>query len=101
MQTGDAREELPDGAASVLIVDDNADSLRALEALLEPLGARIVTAGSGREAIRLLESEQFAVVLLDVQMPGMDGFETSASIRLQEQNRSLPIIFLTGMSTTP
>src|SRR4030095_13313574 len=46
MQTGDGREELPDGAASVLIVDDNADSLRALEALLEPLGARIVTAGS-------------------------------------------------------
>jgi CheY-like chemotaxis protein len=90
-----------DDAASVLIVDDNADSLRALEALLEPLGARVVTAGSGRDAIRLLESEQFAVVLLDVQMPGMDGFEVSASIRSQDHNRSIPIIFLTGMSTTP
>jgi CheY-like chemotaxis protein/anti-sigma regulatory factor (Ser/Thr protein kinase) len=101
MQTADGREELPDSSASVLIVDDNADSLRALEGLLEPLGARVVTAASGPEALRLLESEQFAVVLLDVQMPGMDGFETSASIRLQEQNRSLPIIFLTGMSTTP
>ncbi len=101
MQTGDGREELADGAASVLIVDDNVESLRALELLLEPLGARVVTAGSGHEAIRRLESEQFAVVLLDVQMPGMDGFETSASIRGQEQNRSIPIIFLTGMSTTP
>ena len=101
MQSGDSRPELADGAASVLIVDDNVDSLRSLELLLEPLGARVVTAESGREALRLLESEQFAVVLLDVQMPGMDGFETSASIRLQEQNRSIPIIFLTGLSTTP
>jgi CheY-like chemotaxis protein/anti-sigma regulatory factor (Ser/Thr protein kinase) len=101
MQTDDSREGSADGAASVLIVDDNVDSLRSLELLLEPLGARIVTAESGREALRFLESEQFAVVLLDVQMPGMDGFETSASIRLQEQNRSLPIIFLTGLSTTP
>jgi CheY-like chemotaxis protein/anti-sigma regulatory factor (Ser/Thr protein kinase) len=87
--------------AGVLIVDDNAESLRALEAVLEPLRARVVTAQSGRDAIRLLESEEFAVVLLDVQMPGMDGFETSASIRGQEKNRSIPIIFLTGMSTTP
>jgi CheY-like chemotaxis protein len=101
MQSSVSREEFADGPPSVLIVDDNTDSLRSLELLLEPLGARVVTAGSGHEAIRLLESEQFAVVLLDVQMPGMDGFETSASIRGQEQNRSIPIIFLTGLSTAP
>jgi CheY-like chemotaxis protein/serine phosphatase RsbU (regulator of sigma subunit)/anti-sigma regulatory factor (Ser/Thr protein kinase) len=88
-------------AAGILIVDDNAESLRALEALLEPLGARIVTAESGAEATRLLESEQVAVILLDVQMPIMDGFETAAAVRRRKRTRSIPIIFLTGTSDTP
>ncbi len=92
---------IPPDPVGVLVVDDNAESLRLLEAVLAPLGARVVTADSGSAAVRLLESEEFAVVLLDVQMPGMDGFETSASIRGREQNRSIPIIFLTGMSTNP
>ena len=92
---------IPPDPVGVLVVDDNAESLRLLEVVLAPLGARVVTADSGSAAVRLLESEEFAVVLLDVQMPGMDGFETSASIRGREQNRSIPIIFLTGMSTNP
>jgi CheY-like chemotaxis protein/anti-sigma regulatory factor (Ser/Thr protein kinase) len=88
-------------AAAVLIVDDRPENLATLEAFLEPLGARIVTAGSGREALKLLTSEQFAVILLDVQMPEMDGFETAASIRSRPETRSVPIIFLTGISASP
>ena len=88
-------------AAGVLIVDDRPENLQALMAVLEPLGCRIVTAGSGREALRRLRTEQFAVVLLDVQMPGMDGLETAASIRRRPQTRSVPIIFLTGVSASP
>jgi CheY-like chemotaxis protein/anti-sigma regulatory factor (Ser/Thr protein kinase) len=88
-------------AAAVLIVDDRPENLQALEAFLEPLGARIVTAGSGREALRLLTTEQFAVILLDVQMPEMDGFETAASVRSRPETRSIPIIFLTGISASP
>ena len=88
-------------AAAVLIVDDRPENLEALEAFLEPLGARIVTAGSGREALRLLTTEQFAVILLDVQMPEMDGFETAAFIRSRTETRSIPIIFLTGISASP
>ena len=88
-------------AAAVLIVDDRPENLETLEVFLEPLGARIVTAGSGREALRLLTTEQFAVILLDVQMPEMDGFETAAFIRSRAETRSIPIIFLTGISASP
>jgi CheY-like chemotaxis protein/serine phosphatase RsbU (regulator of sigma subunit)/anti-sigma regulatory factor (Ser/Thr protein kinase) len=88
-------------AAGILVVDDNSEGVRALEAILEPLGARIVTAASGAEALRLLESEQVAVILLDVHMPVMDGFETAASIRARKRTRSIPIIFLTGISDNP
>ncbi|HZO62103.1 MAG TPA: SpoIIE family protein phosphatase [Gaiellaceae bacterium] len=86
---------------AVLIVDDRPDNLVALEAFLEPLGARIDTATSGREALRLVATEHFAVILLDVQMPEMDGFETAAYIRAGDRTRSVPIIFLTGISASP
>jgi serine phosphatase RsbU (regulator of sigma subunit)/CheY-like chemotaxis protein/anti-sigma regulatory factor (Ser/Thr protein kinase) len=88
-------------AAAVLIVDDRPENLETLAVFLEPLRARIVTAGSGREALNLLTNEQFAVILLDVQMPEMDGFETAASIRSRPETRSVPIIFLTGISASP
>jgi diguanylate cyclase (GGDEF)-like protein len=84
------------GPASVLVVDDDAGSLSLLQAILEPLGQNIVPARSGEEALRLSAREDFAVVLLDVAMPGMDGFETARRMKADESLRHVPIIFLTG-----
>jgi PAS domain S-box-containing protein len=89
----------PAERASVLLVDDRPENLLALTAVLEPLDVRLVTAGSGEEALRALLGEDFAVVLLDVQMPGMDGFETAEYIRGRERSARTPIIFLTAVST--
>jgi PAS domain S-box-containing protein len=80
----------------ILIVDDRAENLVALAAVLEPLPAQVVTASSGEEALRLLLEEDFAAVLLDVQMPGMDGFETAEYAKKLERTRYTPIIFLTA-----
>ena len=84
-------------SASVLIVDDVPANLLAMEAVLQPLGPRVVCARSGQEALRALLDEEFAVILLDVTMPGMDGFETARLIRDRNKTRSVPIIFLTAM----
>ena len=70
-----------DDTPSVLLVDDRPENLLALEAVLEPLHVRLRTAESGEEALKALLEEDFAVMLLDVQMPGMDGFETAKYIR--------------------
>ncbi len=86
-------------APAVLLVDDRPENLLTLTAVLEPLDVRLVTAGSGEQALRALLDEDFAVVLLDVQMPGMDGFETAQYIRGRERSASTPIIFLTAIST--
>lgn len=83
-------------AASVLVVDDNPNKLMALEAVLAPLGVRTVCADSGRAALRRLLREDFAVILLDVRMAGMDGFETAALIRQRRQSEHTPIIFVTA-----
>lgn len=88
---------IPDVPA-VLIVDDREENLIALRAVLEPLPCRLVSASSGEEALKALLHEQFAVVLLDVQMPGMDGFETAELIKGRERTRTLPIIFVTAIS---
>ena len=82
----------------VLMVDDRPDNLLALEAVLEPLGADLVRAESGEEALLELLSGPFAVIILDVQMPGMDGFETARHIKAREKTRNVPIIFLTAIS---
>jgi PAS domain S-box-containing protein len=82
--------------ASILLVDDDPANMLALQALLEDLGQNLVEARSGEEALRRLNDEDFAVVLLDVQMPGLDGFETARRIRLGEWSRHTPIIFLTA-----
>jgi signal transduction histidine kinase/DNA-binding NarL/FixJ family response regulator len=84
-------------AASILLVDDVPANLMAMEAVLQPLGQRIVSARSGQEALRALLEEEFAVILLDVTMPGMDGFETAQLIRDRNKTRGVPIIFLTAM----
>ena len=73
------------GPPNVLLVDDRAENLLALEALLEPLGARLVRAGSGDEALKRILTHDFAVILLDVQMPGMNGFETARLIKSRER----------------
>ncbi len=83
--------------ASILVVDDRPDNLLAVEAVLGDLGHNIVRASSGEEALRKLLREDFAVILLDVKMPSMDGFETAALIRQRQRSRHTPIIFLTAV----
>ncbi|MFF4268757.1 two-component system response regulator [Streptomyces sp. NPDC001536] len=82
--------------ASILLVDDMEDNLVALEAVLGSLNEPLVRARSGEEAMKALLRQQFALVLLDVRMPGMDGFETAANIKRLDQTKDVPIIFLTG-----
>ena len=84
--------------AKLLLVDDRPENLLALEALLEPLGQELVRAESGEEALRHLLQEEFAAILLDVQMPGLDGFQTAELIKQRERTRHVPIIFLTAIS---
>jgi signal transduction histidine kinase len=84
--------------ADILMVDDEPNNLLALEGLLEPLEQNLLRAQSGEEALRLVLKHNPAVILLDVRMPGMDGFETARMIRRRERSRHTPIIFLTGVS---
>ena len=83
---------------NILLVDDRAENLLALDAILEPLGERLVRAHSGDEALKCLLTDEFAVILLDVQMPGLNGFETAELIKSRERTRDVPIIFLTAIS---
>ncbi len=84
--------------AKLLLVDDRPENLLALEAILEPLDADLVRASSGEEALRRLLHEEFAAILLDVQMPGMDGFQTAELIKQRERTKHVPILFLTAIS---
>ena len=89
----------PSGSTpSLLLVDDRPENLLALEAVLGPLGQPMVRAGSGEEALRHLLTNDVAVIVLDVQMPGIDGFETARHIKLRDRTRDIPIIFLTAIS---
>jgi len=82
--------------ARILLVDDRAENLIALEAILSSLGQELVCVRTGEAALKTLLSDEFAVVLLDVLMPGMDGFETAANIKRRARTRDVPIIFLTA-----
>jgi signal transduction histidine kinase len=82
--------------ASLLLVDDEPANLAALEVVLAPLGQRLVMARSGREALRHLLRDDYAAILLDVRMPGMDGFETAELIRARPASQSTPILFITA-----
>jgi signal transduction histidine kinase len=83
-------------AISILIVDDRPENLLALEAILGRLGLNLVRANSGREALKAMLDQDFALVLMDIAMPGLDGYETAELIRKHERLRLTPIIFLTA-----
>jgi CheY-like chemotaxis protein len=83
--------------ARVLLVDDRRENLVALEAILQGMPVDPVAVGSGEEALKRLLNEDYAVILLDAQMPGMDGFETAGHIKQRERTRHVPIIFLTAV----
>ncbi len=85
--------------ARILMVDDRPENLLALEAILGSLSQELVRASSGEDALRALLKDDFALILLDVQMPGMDGFETAAQIKARARTRDIPIIFLTAVDT--
>jgi signal transduction histidine kinase len=91
---------LSEQSINILLVDDRPENLLALEALLQPLGYHLIKARSGEEALRYVLQYDFAVILLDVQMPNIDGFETAELIRRRELSRNTPIIFLTAVSTS-
>ncbi|HEY0638358.1 MAG TPA: response regulator [Pseudonocardiaceae bacterium] len=87
--------------AKVLLVDDRADNLLALEAILQGLPVEAVPVGSGEEALKRLMQQDFAAILLDANMPGMDGFETAGHIKSRQRTRHIPIIFLTAADYDP
>jgi len=84
--------------ANILLVDDTDENLVALEATLEPLGQNLILARSGEEALRQLLQHDVAVILLDVRMPGLSGFETAELIKQRERTKTIPIIFMTAYS---
>ncbi|MFE0255950.1 two-component system response regulator [Streptomyces sp. NPDC059010] len=94
-------EATTDERAGILLVDDMEDNLIALEAVLGSLNEPLVRARSGEEAMKALLRQRFALVLLDVRMPGMDGFETATNIKRLDQTKDVPIIFLTGAEDDP
>ena len=90
-------EEIPDFLPRILVVDDNKAHLLSTSILLKEFDAEVVTAESGEQALKEINSRpNIALVLLDVQMPGMDGFEVAAEVRKDETNLGIPIIFVTG-----
>jgi signal transduction histidine kinase len=94
----DEDAELLSYGRDILVVDDNDTNLIAIEAALAPLGRKMVLARSGVEALARLLEQDFALIILDVAMPGMDGFETARLVRSRARNRATPIIFITGLS---
>lgn len=90
--------ELPEQRVSILLVDDRAENLLALEAVLTSPKYHLVSAHSGEEALKYVLKQDFAAILLDVQMPGLNGFETAKLIKARERSRHIPILFITAIS---
>src|SRR5262245_32020191 len=88
------------GQLNILLVDDQDQKLLAYEAMLSGLGERLLRANTGAQALETLLREEIAVILLDVNMPGMDGFETASIIRQHPRFTRTPIIFVTAIHTT-
>ncbi|HEX6239728.1 MAG TPA: response regulator, partial [Polyangiales bacterium] len=91
-----AAEEAEASVTDILVVDDNPRNLLAIDAALGDFAGRVVKAKSGEDALRQLLKQDFAVILLDVQMPGLDGFETAQLIRSRDRCKHTPIIFVTA-----
>jgi signal transduction histidine kinase len=89
---------MTDERVNILLVDDRPENLLALEAILEPLGQELIRANSGPEALKRVLEVDLSVILLDVQMPGMNGFEVAEIIKSRERSRTIPIIFLSAIS---
>jgi CheY-like chemotaxis protein len=87
--------------ARILLVDDRPENLVALEAILSSLDQILVPVRSGQQAIQAVLADEYAVVLLDIMMPGMDGFETATQIKRHAKSRDVPIIFLTAATMQP
>jgi CheY-like chemotaxis protein len=87
--------------ARILLVDDRPENLVALEAVLSSLNQILVPVESGEQAVQAVLTDEYAVVLLDIMMPGMDGFETAAQIKRHAKSREVPIIFLTAATMQP
>ncbi|HEY3821904.1 MAG TPA: response regulator [Polyangiaceae bacterium] len=96
LATGDSPK-----APSILLVDDNRSNLVALAAALQPLEFSIVAAQSGEEALELVAERDFMAIVMDVHMPGLDGYQTTASLRRHERSRDVPVIFLTAVHNQP
>src|SRR5690348_6159857 len=94
--TDDSLLPAPD-TPSILLVDDRLSNLLALEAILEPVGAQLVRATGAEEALAAVTQREFAVILLDVQMPEMDGYEVARRIKALEAPRLTPVIFLNAL----
>ena len=90
--------EPSDDKVNILLVDDQPNNVLALESILSDMGQNLVTANSGKKALKHLLDREFAVILLDVQMPELDGFETAQLVRQRDKSRDTPIIFLTALS---
>jgi two-component system sensor histidine kinase/response regulator len=100
LPSGPASPPVLEERVNILLVDDQPANLVALEAMLHNLGQNLIQAQSGREALKWLLTHDFAVILLDVKMPEMDGFETAALIRQRDKSRHTPILFLTAADST-
>ncbi|RAY16052.1 response regulator [Actinomadura craniellae] len=97
MRSGEFRVD----KARILLVDDREENLIALEAILSSLDQELIRSRSGEEALKALLTDEYAVILLDVVMPGMDGFETARDIKRRKKTRDIPIIFLTAVDSDP
>ena len=93
-----SRQEAVNPKVNILLVDDRRENLLALEGILKSLDQNLVQAMSGAQALKYLLRNDVAVILLDVEMPDMDGFQTATLIREREKTRHTPIIFLTAIS---
>lgn len=93
-------DTVPDSTVNILMVDDHPENLLALEAVLKSPNYNLICANSGEEALKWVLKQDFAVILLDVQMSGLNGFETAKLIKAREKSKHIPIIFITAISQT-